>query len=114
MNIASPSKTKENTYRPLREMAKSEPASEGKGFSGEILCADIHQVIKSISLSEIDIALIIKNGRKDGKVIFKGGNIMASICGNLRDREALAEIQSWKEGYFTLYRIFDGILCHNE
>jgi len=39
---------------------------------------------------------------------------MASICGDLRDREALAEIQSWKEGHFTLYRIFGGILCQDE
>ena len=114
MNIASPSKTKESTYRPLREMAKFEPVSKGKGFSGEILCADIHEIIKSVCLSKLDIALMIKNGRKDGKIIFKGGGIMASICGDLKGREALLEIISWEKGYFTFYRIFDGILCHNE
>ena len=112
MNIASQSKCEESTYHPPDEGARSEPTS--KGFSGEVLCHDISEIIRSLSLAKLDIALVIKNGPKDGKIIFKNGEIMASICGDLRDREALAEIQSWKEGHFTLYRIFDGILCHNE
>ena len=112
MKVTNPSKFEEGTYRPLSEIARSEPAP--KGFSGEVLCHDISEIIRSLSLAKLDIALVIKNGPKDGKIIFKNGEIMASICGDLRDREALAEIQSWKEGHFTLYRIFDGILCHNE
>ncbi len=109
MNVASPSKTEESTYRPVNEIVRSEPAS--KGFSGEVLCHDISEIIRSLSLSKLGIALVIKNGPKDGKIIFKGGEIMASICGDLRGREAVSEIMSWKGGYFTLYRIFDGILC---
>jgi len=112
MNAANPSKFEENTYSPFNGRVKSKPAS--KGFSGEVLCHDISEIIRSISLSRFDIALMIKNGPKDGKIIFKGGEIMASICGDLRGREALSEIQSWKQGYFALYRIFDGILCRDE
>ena len=112
MNAASPSELDETNYSFSSGDAGPEPAS--RGFSGEVLCRDISEIIRSLSLAKLDIALVIKNGPKDGKIIFKNGEIMASICGDLRDREALAEIQSWKEGHFTLYRIFDGILCHNE
>jgi len=112
MNVASPLKTEENTYHPVDEIVRSEPAS--KGFSGEVLCHDISEIIRSLSLAKLDIALVIKNGPKDGKIIFKGGEIMASICGDLRGQKAVSEIKSWKEGYFALYRIFDGILCRDE
>ena len=112
MNVANPSKFEEGTYRPLSEIARSKPAP--KGFSGEVLCHDISEIIRSLSLAKLDIALLIKNGQKDGKIIFKGGKIVATICGDLRGQEALSEIQSWKQGYFTLYRIFDGILCRDE
>jgi hypothetical protein len=112
MNIASHLKFKESVHSPTNTNVRSEPTS--KGFSGEELCHDISEIIRSLSLAKLDIALVIKNGPRDGKIIFKGGNIMASICGDLRDREALAEIQSWKEGHFTLYRIFGGILCQDE
>ncbi len=104
MNLENPPKSEGNTI--------SKPAS--KGFSGEVRCNDIFEIIRSISLAKLDIALVIKNGPKDGKIIFKGGKIVASMCGNLRDREALAEIESWKEGSFTLYNIFQGILCQDE
>ncbi len=104
MNLENPSKPEWNSI--------SKPVS--KGFSGEVLCNDIFEIIRSISLAKLDIALVIKNGPKDGKIIFKGGKIVASICGNLQDREALAEIESWKEGSFTLYKIFQGILCRDE
>ena len=104
MNLENPSKPE--------GIPVSKPAS--KGFSGEVLCNDIFEIIRSISLAKLDIALVIKNGPKDGKIIFKGGKIVASICGNLMDREALAEIESWKEGSFTLYKIFQGILCRDE
>jgi hypothetical protein len=109
MNLAGPSKTEEGTYRRGEEIVRSESAS--KGFSGEVLCHDISEIIRSLSLAKLDIALIIKNDRKDGKVIFKGGQIMASICGDLKGQEALSEIMSWKQGRFTLYRIFDGTVC---
>jgi hypothetical protein len=112
MNVESSSKTEESTYRPVNEIVGSEPAS--KGFSGEVLCHDISEIIRSLSLAKLDIALVIKNGPKDGKIIFKGGEIMASICGSLKGQEAVSEIKNWKEGYFTLYRIFDGILCRDE
>jgi len=112
MNEETQPKFEGSTYPPFNGRVKSKPAS--KGFKGEILCADIHQIIKSISLAKLDIALMIKNDPKDGKVIFKGGKIMASICGDLRGREALLEIISWKRGYFTFYRIFEGILCQDE
>ena len=112
MKVTNPSKFEEGTYRPLSEIARSEPAP--KGFSGEVLCHDISEIIRSLSLAKLDIALLIKNGQKDGKIIFKGGKIMASTCGDLRGKEALSEIQSWKEGYFTLYRIFEGTLCRDE
>ena len=112
MNIENPSKFEGNTYPPFNGSATSKLPS--KGFSGKILCHDIHEIIRSISLSKFDIALLIKNGPKDGKIIFKDGEIMASICGNLRGQEALSEIKSWKEGYFTFYRIFQGILCRDE
>ena len=112
MNIASHLKFKESAHSPTNTSVRSKPTS--KGFSGEVLCHDISEIIRSLSLAKLDIALVIKNGPKDGKIIFKDGNIMASICGALRDREALAEIQSWKEGHFALYRIFDGILCRDE
>lgn len=79
---------------------RSEPTS--KGFSGEVLCHDISEIMRSLSLAKLDIALVIKDGPRDGKIIFKGGNIMASICGDLKNREVLAEIQSWKAGHFTL------------
>ena len=111
MNVASPSKTEERNYRPVNEIVRSGPTS--KGFSGEILCKDIHEIIRSISLAKLDIALMIKNGPKDGKIIFKGGEIMASICGDLQGQEAVSEIKKWKEGYFTFYRIFGGILCRD-
>lgn len=104
MNLENPPKPEGNSV--------SKPTS--KGFSGEVRCNDIFEIIKSISLAKLDIALVIKNGPKDGKIIFKDGKIVASICGNLRDREALAEIESWKEGSFTLYKIFQGILCQDE
>ena len=112
MNVTNPSKFEEGTYPPPDESARSEPTS--KGFSGEVLCHDISEIIRSISLAKLDIALVIKNGPKDGKIIFKGGEIMASICGNLKGEEALSEINSWKEGAFTLFRIFDGIVCRDE
>lgn len=111
MNPENASEFEGDTYPPFHGRARSKSAS--KGFTGEILCNDIHEIIESISLSKFDIALMIKNGSKDGKIIFKGGEIKASICGDLRGQEALSEIQSWKEGYFILYRIFDGILCRN-
>jgi hypothetical protein len=57
---------------------------------------------------------MIKSGQKDGKIIFKDGEIMASICGDLKGQEAVSEIKSWKEGAFTLLRIFDGIVCRDE
>ena len=108
MNVAGPSKIEK--VRPhLNESAGPKPAP--KGFSGEVLCHDISEIIRSISLSKLGIALVIKDGNKDGKIIFKGGEIVASICGELRGRRALSAIMSWKRGYFTLYRIFDGILC---
>jgi hypothetical protein len=112
MNVGSSSKTEESSYRPVNEIVRSECAP--RGFSGEILCNDIHEIIRSISFAKLDIALMIKNGPKDGKIIFKGGEIMASICGDLRGQKAVSEIKNWKEGYFTLYRIFDGILCRDE
>ena len=112
MNAVSPSKFEGSTYCPPNEGGRSESAS--KGFSGEVLCHDISEIIRSISLAKLDIALVIKNGPKDGKIIFKGGKIVASICGDLREREALSEIKSWKEGSFTLFRIFDGIVCRDE
>ena len=112
MNVANPSKLEESANPSPDETARPKPTS--KGFSGEVLCHDISQIIRSLSLAKLDIALVIKNGPRDGKIIFKGGNIMASICGDLRDREALAEIKSWKEGSFTLFRIFDGIVCRDE
>jgi hypothetical protein len=112
MNVARPSKAEESNHRPVNEIVKSEPAP--RGFSGEILWTDIREIIRSISLAKLDIALMVKSGPRDGKIIFKGGEIMASICGDLRGREAVSKIKSWKEGYFTLYRIFDGILCRDE
>jgi hypothetical protein len=112
MSIANPLKTEESAYRPVNEIVESKPAS--KGFSGEVLCHDISEVIRSLSLAKLDIALVIKNGPKDGKIIFKGGEIMASICGNLKGQDALSEIKSWKQGAFTLFRIFDGIVCRDE
>jgi len=48
---------------------------------------------------------------EDGKIIFKGGEIMAAVCGDLKGQEALSEIMSWKKGRFTLYGIFDGTVC---
>ena len=111
MNLENASELTGKTYPPLNERASSKPAS--KGFSGEILCSDIHEIIRSISLAKLDIALMIKNGPKDGKIIFKRGEIMASICGDLRGQEAVSEIKNWKEGYFSLYRIFGGILCRD-
>ncbi len=112
MNVASPLKTEESTYHPVGESARSEPTS--KGFSGEVLCHDISEIIRSLSLAKLDIALVIKNGPKDRKIVFKGGKIMASICGDLRGQKAVSKIKSWKEGHFALYRIFDGILCRDE
>ena len=112
MNVANPSKFEESANPSLNENVRPKPTS--KGFSGEVLCHDISEIIRSLSIAKLDIALVIKNGPKDGKIIFKGGKIMASICGALRDREALAEIKSWKEGAFTLLRIFDGIVCRDE
>ena len=112
MNPASPSELDESNYSFSSGDAGPEPAP--RGFSGEVLCHDISEIIRSISLSKFDIALLIKNGPKDGKIIFRGGQIMASICGDLRGQKALSEIQSWKQGYFTLLRIFDGILCRDE
>ncbi len=112
MKVASPSKTEECNYRPVNEIVRSEPAS--KGFSGEVLCHDISEIIRSLSLAQLDVALMIKNGEKDGKIIFKGGKIMAAICGDLSGPEAVSEIISWKDGYFALYRIFDGMLCRDE
>ncbi len=67
-----------------------------------------------MSLAKLDIALLVKNGPRDGKVIFKDGKIVASICGYLNGREALSEIKRRREGAFTLYRIFDGIVCRDE
>jgi hypothetical protein len=112
MSVASPSKPEESKYRHVNEIVRSEPAS--KGFSGEVLCRDISEIIRSLSVAKLNIALMIKNGPKDGKIIFKGGEIMASICGDLRGQEAVSEIKSWEEGTFTLFRIFDGILCRDE
>ena len=112
MNTTIPSELEESTYSFSGTDAGREPAP--KGFSGEVLCHDISEIIRSISLSRFDIVLLIKNGPKDGKIIFKGGEIVASICGDLKEQKALSEIQSWKEGYFTLYRIFDGIVCRDE
>lgn len=43
-----------------------------------------------ISLAQLNIALVINNGPKAGKVIFKGGEITASICGDLREQEAVS------------------------
>jgi hypothetical protein len=112
MTLARPSKTEESNYHSVNEIARSEPAS--KGFSGEVLCHDISEIIQSLSLAKLDIALVIKNGPKDGKIIFKDGEIMTSICGDLTGKDAISEIKSWKEGAFTLFRIFDGIVCHDE
>ena len=112
MSVACPLQTDESSYRPVNETARSEPSS--RGFSGEVLCHDISEIIRSLSLARLDIALVIKNGPKDGKIIFKGGEIMASICGSLKGQDALSEIKSWKEGDFTLFRIFDGIVCRDE
>ena len=112
MNAASPSKFEGNNDSPLNGRLKPKPKS--KGFSGEVLCHDISQIIRSISLAKLDIALVINNGPKDGKIIFKGGEIIASICGDLGGQEALSEIKSWKEGAFTLFRIFEGIVCRDE
>ena len=111
MNVASPGKSEESAYGPANEAGRSESAS--KGFSGEVLCHDISEIIRSLSLAKLNIALVIKNGPKDGKIIFKGGEIMASICGNLKGQDALSEIKSWKEGTFTLFRVFDGIVCRD-
>jgi len=112
MNVANTSNFEESTNPSPNGNVSPKPTA--KGFSGEVLCHDISQIIRSLSLAKLDIALVIKNGPKDGKIIFKGGNIMASICGDLRDREALSEIKSWKEGSFTLFRIFDGIVCRDD
>jgi hypothetical protein len=112
MNVANKSNFEESANHSLNENVSPKPTS--KGFSGEVLCHDISQIIRSLSLAKLDIALVIKNGPKDGKIIFKGGKIMASICGDLRDRKALSEIKSWKEGSFTLFRIFDGIVCRDD
>ncbi len=112
MNIASHLKFKESAHSPTNTSVRSEPTS--KGFSGEVFCHDISEIIRSLSLAKLDIALMIKNGQKDGKIIFKGGEIMASICGDLKGQEAVSEIKSWKEGAFTLFRIFDGIVCRDE
>jgi hypothetical protein len=112
MNVQDPLKFEESAYPSSNGGTPSEHTS--KGFSGEIHCRDIHEIINSISLSKFDVALMVRNGPKDGKIIFKGGEILASICGKLRGRKALSEIKSWTEGYFTLYRIFDGILCREE
>ncbi len=112
MNTTIPSELDESAYS--FSTTDAGPKRAPKGFSGEVICQDISEIIRSISLSKFDIALLIKNGPKDGKIIFKGGEIMASICGDLKGQEALSEIQSWKEGYFTLYRIFDGIVCRDE
>lgn len=112
MKLQNPLKFEGSSSPPFNGAGSSE--STPKGFSGEILCHDISEIIKSLSLAKLDIALVIKNGPKDGKIIFKGGEIMASICGDLRGWEAVSEIKRWREGYFALYRIFDGILCRDE
>jgi len=112
MNVANTSNFEESANPSLTENVSSKLTS--KGFSGEVLCQDISQIIRSLSLAKLDIALVIKNGPKDGKIIFKRGKIMASICGDLRNREAVSEIKSWKEGSFTLFRIFDGIVCRDD
>jgi hypothetical protein len=112
MNVANTWNFEESANSSLTENVS--PKLTSKGFSGEVLCHDISQIIRSLSLAKLDIALVIKNGPKDGKIIFKDGKIMASICGDLRDREAVSEIKSWKEGSFTLFRIFDGIVCRDD
>jgi hypothetical protein len=112
MNVANSPEFDETAYRPLNEIVTSD--APPKGFSGEVLCHDISEIIRSLTLAKFDIALVVKNGPRDGKVIFKDGEIVASICGDLRGSKALSKIRSWKKGCFTLLRIFDGTVCRDE
>ncbi|NIS60897.1 MAG: hypothetical protein GTO13_09410 [Proteobacteria bacterium] len=88
MNVASPSETEERSYRPVNEIARSE--SPSKGLSREIFRRDIHEIIRSNFPRRTQYSPCYQERPKAGKVIFKGGEIMASICGDLGGQKAVS------------------------
>lgn len=78
----------------------SENQSSGKGYSGVITNAGLHDMIQLICIGRNTCRMQVTSGTRKGTIYFKEGDIVNAEERNIKGEQALFNILSWELGTF--------------
>ncbi len=77
-----------------------ENQSSGKGYSGIITNASLHDMIQLICIGRNTCRMQVTSGTRMGTIFFKEGEIVNAEERNIKGDQAFFNILSWKVGTF--------------